>query len=121
MSDGVGESCLSIDLNAYWTMVRSHDDRVDRRVFNMWRYTFACQPVVNTPANVSCPGIRPVRPPRVGVGFFWIGCAERVNKSGVQERLKSSTFFGSKAMFSDVCLGVRQVNFLVCDIEVAAK
>ena len=81
----------------------------------------ACQPVVNAPANIASAGIRPVRPPAVGAGCVGIGSAKRIDKSRIQKCLKATPLFVGKSMLADIWFGICEVNFLMSDVEIAAK
>lgn len=46
---------------------------------------------------------------------------ERIDKSGIDKRLKSGSLLIGKSRFPTVRLRVREVDFLVSDIEISAE
>ena len=62
-----------------------------------------------------------MRPPRVGISFIGVLLTEGVDKTCIEEILKTRPLFIGKAVFADILLGIGEVYFLMGDVEVAAK
>lgn len=62
-------------------MVAAHDVGVDSGVFDLASDSFACQPIVDAPADIAGAGICPMRPPGVCLAAVRVGGAERIHKA----------------------------------------
>ena len=94
---------------------------MDLRVSDFVGYSFASEPVINAPADVTGTCVCPVCPPGIGIGFFWKGASVGVNVSGLFEVIKALALFIGEAVLAYIGLRVCKVDFRVSNIKITAK
>lgn len=76
--------------------------------------------VVDSPPDILFAGVESVAPPSVLLRFS-AKMSECVDESALRELVHPRAFFGQKSRVSFVRLWVRQIDWLVRDVVVAAK
>src|SRR5258708_17452457 len=101
-------------------MVAAHDGSMDfctlHRIAKRGRY----HEVIDSPPDVSRPRIGKMAPPRI-VAIALGEQAERIDKAGVDEGLKSRALLIRESLLAAIGFRVREVQLRVRDIEIAAK
>lgn len=77
--------------------------------------------VIEPPAHVAAAGATAIGPPGVGSGDALVGGAEAIDESCREHGVESGPFLVAEACAVVVCLRAGEIDFLMGDIEVAAK
>src|SRR5271169_2764998 len=102
-------------------MIREAPVLVDRYGAGRGRYTRCGNLVVDAPANVVCPSLAAVRPPRVLLGLR-VNAAKNVDETQFIEHAREPRpFLGQETRVLLVAAPVLEVDRLMRDIPVTAK
>ena len=77
--------------------------------------------IVNPPPRVILPGVESVAPPGIGPLPIRVKMAEGIGEAGLQQLLELRPFLVRESGISPVALGVLQVYFTGCDIQVSTN
>ena len=77
--------------------------------------------IINAPPYILRSRSREVTPPGVGIFFFRIEMPKSIDKTSIEKRLKSFSFFFGISRVMLICFRVSEIDRSVCDIEITAK
>src|ERR1035437_9874473 len=109
-----------IKLDANRAMVAARHGGADERPFQTRTQRLRDEKIINAPPDVPRTRAGHRTPPSV-MSPALLKFAERVHKTGVHKRGEAVALLNRETVVADVGLGIRQINFRVCHVEVAAE
>jgi len=107
-------------LDTHRAMVAASYARPDKGTLQAGSEQRRDQKIINAPSDVSGACTRHLTPPCVMPSASF-ELAKRIEKASLHKRAEAGAFLGREAMVLYVGLGIGEINFRVCHVEVAAK
>ena len=110
-----------IDFQSDRTMITSVHIWKNIRRLDLVSDAVGDEKIVNPPTHIllSCPSH--IGPPRVGIALIGMQIPEGIREARRQQFIEFPALLIGKASISDICLGILEVDLIVCNVQVAAE